>query len=89
MWGRVLSGKDAHSKPVLINKHNCPNLIISIQQAEAVETRLGTAKNKTPEKNDSVKQEHATHFTDTFDSTFVGCFGAIKIEDNIDYSITF
>lgn len=52
---------------IRINKANCPNLIISLEHAEAYDRGRGLEKDKRPENRKGVDQEHATHLSDTFD----------------------
>lgn len=86
MWKRVMSG-EANDVPIMINTHNCKNLITSIQMAGAIESRSMTFKDKRNERNNSFKQEHATHFTDAFDTAYVGSYGAIKVDEEMDYGL--
>ncbi|MCT8340503.1 terminase family protein [Flavobacteriaceae bacterium TK19130] len=55
---------------VRINKANCPNLIVSMEHAEAYDRGRGLEKDKRPEQRKGVEQEHATHLSDTFDYPF-------------------
>ena len=54
---------------IRINEHNNPDLIISIERAEAREgiNGAGVEKNKSSERNKSILQQHATHLSDAFD----------------------
>lgn len=61
-------------KPVRINAENCKELIMSIQQAGVIQGKTGFEKDKRPEKNSSFAQEEATHFTDAFDTLYIGKF---------------
>lgn len=54
-------------KPISINEHNCKNLIISLERAEATDGKNGIQKLKKDERNASMKQQHTTHFSDAFD----------------------
>ena len=56
--------------PVIqINEDNCANLIISLENAPAQEGNKPNTviKNKDSERSKTLPQEHATHFSDTFD----------------------
>ena len=54
--------------PVIrINEQNNPDLIKALESAEAKEGLKGIEKNKSSERNQSIPQEHATHYTDAFD----------------------
>lgn len=50
------------------NKNNCSFLIVSIQQAGAIEGRDGIEKDKRPERREGQKQEEATHYSDAMDT---------------------
>lgn len=52
---------------IRINKTNCPNLIVSMEHAEAYDRGRGLEKDKRSEQRKGVEQEHATHLSDTFD----------------------
>lgn len=52
-----------------INENNCPSLIISLENAPALPGNKPNTivKDKRSEKSKTLPQEHATHFSDTFD----------------------
>lgn len=52
---------------VLINKHNCRDLTISLENASAKEGKNGIEKDKRSERSKTIPQEHATHLSDCFD----------------------
>lgn len=53
---------------ILINRDNCPNLVISITNAETELKRDNDfGKDKSSERDLNLPQEHATHLSDTFD----------------------
>lgn len=54
---------------VEINENNCANLIVSLENAPALEGKQPNTvvKDKSSEKSKTLPQEHATHFSDTFD----------------------
>lgn len=52
---------------ITINEHNNPDLIISLERAEATDGKNGIQKVKKDEKNASLKQQHTTHLSDAFD----------------------
>lgn len=54
-------------KSITINEHNCRDLIISIERAEATDGKNGIQKVKKDERNASMKQQHTTHLSDAFD----------------------
>lgn len=72
---------------IRINKANCPNLIISMEHAEAYDRGRGLEKDKRSEQRKGVDQEHATHLSDTFDYPFFARWwetfngSALKAED--------
>lgn len=74
MWGVVLQEQDATKKPVRFNRTNCAQLIVAIQCAGALQGRLGTEKDKRPEKRADVPAEEATHLTDAMDTLYIGRF---------------
>ncbi|WP_271730009.1 hypothetical protein [Aquimarina algiphila] len=64
----VLKNGGKHGLPkVGINKHNCKDLIISLESAPAKEGKNGIEKDKRSERSKVIPQEHATHFSDAFD----------------------
>lgn len=75
LFQNVFSEKDVTKyKPVRMNAENCKELIMSIQQAGVIQGKTGFEKDKRSEKNSSFAQEEATHFTDAFDTLYVGKF---------------
>lgn len=64
---------------IKINEHNNPDLIISIERAEAREgiNGAGVEKNKSSERNKSILQQHATHLSDAFDIPIVTMYNDI------------
>lgn len=54
---------------IQINENNCNNLIISLENAPAMEGKQSNTivKDKRSERSTTTPQEHATHFSDTFD----------------------
>lgn len=52
-----------------INENNCNDLIISLENAPAMEGKQSNTiiKDKRSERSKTIPQEHATHFSDTFD----------------------
>lgn len=66
----ILKNGGANGIPsILINENNCNDLIISMENAPAKEgSRPNTIeKDKKSEKSKTIAQQHATHFSDTFD----------------------
>jgi len=67
-------GKMRAIPKIRINESNCPNLIVSMENAEVLEGRNGIEKDKRSERRKGVDQEHATHLSDTFDYPFYSMF---------------
>jgi len=63
----MLKATSSRFPMIEINKHNNPDLIISLERAEAADGKNGIEKVKKDEKNLSMKQEHTTHLSDAFD----------------------
>lgn len=63
----ILSETDHELPTVRINQDRCPNLIISLENAAVTHKKDGYEKDKSSEKSKTIPQEHATHFSDTFD----------------------
>lgn len=63
----MLKGTYPNLPKIRINEHNNPDLIVSLEHAEAIEGTNGVAKDKRQERNKSLKQEHTTHLSDAFD----------------------
>lgn len=50
-----------------INRHNCADLIVSLESAPAKEGKNGIEKDKKSERSKTLLQQYATHLSDTFD----------------------
>lgn len=72
----ILAEDDIRLPVVRINADNCPNLIISMENAE-VTNKDGFEKDKSSERSKVILQEHATHFSDTFDYNLFWQFASI------------
>ncbi|MAF36465.1 hypothetical protein CL622_05105 [archaeon] len=59
---------------IRINESNCQDLIISLERAEIRDTSQGLKKDKRSEQRKGVEQQHATHFSDTFDYPLYALF---------------
>lgn len=79
----ILSETDYTLPVVRINQDRCPNLIISMENAEVTHKHDGFEKDKSSEKSKTLPQEHATHFSDTFDYRLYWGFASM-----IDHSYT-
>ncbi len=62
----ILSETDIRLPLVRINADNCPNLIISMENAP-LKGNDAFEKDKSSERSTVILQEHATHFSDTLD----------------------
>ncbi|MEE3725846.1 hypothetical protein V2H21_10820 [Riemerella anatipestifer] len=62
----ILSEQDHKLPRVRINENQCPNLIISMENAP-LKDYDAFKKDKSSERSTTIPQEHATHFSDTFD----------------------
>ncbi len=71
---RMLRGGVSGLPAFLINRHNCPDTIISMEHAEAIEQGNAIKKDKSSERRKSVQQEHATHLSDTVDLPIYALF---------------
>lgn len=64
----LLSERDPRLPKIRINKDNCPNLCISLENAEVkIKENSEYGKDKSSEVSETILQEHATHLSDTFD----------------------
>lgn len=66
----ILKHGGTNGLPIIeINENNCNDLIISLENAPAMEGKQSNTivKDKRSEKSKTIPQEHATHFSDTFD----------------------
>lgn len=59
---------------IRINEDNCKDLIVSLEHAEIIDTPGGMKKDKRSETRKTVEQQHATHFSDTFDYPLFSMF---------------
>lgn len=68
-WDIVFKEDGSNTLPfVRYNKNNCSYLIVSMQQAGALEGKNGIEKDKRPEKRKDAIHEELTHFTDAMDT---------------------
>jgi hypothetical protein len=67
----MLKGVNPAFPKIKINEVNNPDLIISLERAEATEDHNGIKKLKKDERNPNIKQQHATHLSDAFDIPIV------------------
>ena len=68
-WDVIFKENGVNTLPkVTFNKKKCSNLIVSIQQAGALDGKEGIQKDKRPERHKNPKHEELTHFTDAMDT---------------------
>lgn len=78
----MLSEQNKDLPMIRINESRCPNLIISMENAPLTDNDA-FKKDKSSERSYTIPQEHATHFSDTFDYNLYWQFSHI-----IDYQYT-
>ncbi|MDB4919843.1 hypothetical protein [Mucilaginibacter sp.] len=75
MWGTVLKEEDRRVHKVRLNKTNCSTLLVALQRAAVRQTAKRFEKDKRDEARiHTVPPEEATHFTDAFDTLYIGKF---------------
>ncbi len=77
----MFKGSINRYKSIAINEHNCRNLIISLERAEATDGKNGIQKVKKDERNASLKQQHTTHLSDAFDIPIYQLYKHLLKED--------
>ncbi len=83
MWGAVLKEDDRRIMRVRINKTNCAQLLVALQRAAVRQGSKGFEKDKRDEARiHAVPPEEATHFTDAFDTLYIG-----KYKHQIGYTM--
>lgn len=81
----ILSEQNPRLPIVRINENQCPNLIISMENAPLTSDDA-FKKDKSSERSSTIPQEHATHFSDTLDYCLFWQFGYLL---DYDYSDSF
>jgi hypothetical protein len=79
LWNNILKEEEGQSYPRFrMNRTNCKELWISMSNAPA-KTGMNDIiqKDKKSERNKSVEQEHATHFSDAVDVIIVGMYDSL------------
>lgn len=71
-WGDFLSENGSPPFEVQWNSDNCEDMLISMRMAGAKQDYKGFSKNKTPEKDTTLDQAHATHYSDAVDTLVIG-----------------
>lgn len=71
--GKLFIG-DSQMPKISFNAHRCSDLIISMEMAPVKQKEKEFAKDKASEKSKLVKPEHATHFSEAFDTLMQGMF---------------
>lgn len=64
---RGFKGEDPRLPKLLINKSNCKDLVVSLENAEARLSAGQVKKDKRSEARTTIKQQHATHLSDAMD----------------------
>ncbi|GAA4327445.1 hypothetical protein GCM10023149_30830 [Mucilaginibacter gynuensis] len=83
MWGAVLKEDDRRIVRVRLNKSNCAQMLVALQRAAVRQGSKGFEKDKRDESRiHTVPSEEATHFTDAFDTLYIG-----KYKHQIGYSL--
>jgi len=68
LWQNLLQELESRMPKIRINGHNCPHLLISLQQTGVKQTeRLKIKKDKSSETDANVPAEEASHFSDAAD----------------------
>lgn len=57
---------------VRFNRDNCKDLLLSMYQAPSIESERGFKKNKKSERDSNFPANEATHYSDAWDTLFVG-----------------
>lgn len=88
LWIDVLQEKKTDIYPVIrINSTNCSELWISLTRSPAKQgLKQAVKKDKGSERSKKIKQEHATHFSDTADFQIVGMYMNRSINKGRDLS---
>lgn len=87
---RMLAGTEKRLPQIEINGNHCKELIISIENAPLEKATKGIKKDKSSENDQSLPQEHATHFSDCFDYGLQQFFESIPGSRSLnDFSIGF
>ena len=81
----ILSEQNPRLPIVRINENQCPNLIISMENAPLTSDDA-FKKDKSSERSSTIPQEHATHFSDTLDYCLFWQFSYLL---DYDYSDSF
>jgi len=83
LMAEILQENNPKYPRIRMNRTNCRELIISIVSAPAkAGTKSKIQKDKRSEKSKVIPQEHATHFSDTFDVIVVGMFVRLMTSSN-------
>ena len=70
----ILKEQDRRLPRIRINEHNCEDLIMSLERAEAKEGPQGVMKDKKDENNKKKLQQHTTHLSDAWDHPLYDLF---------------
>ncbi|MFA7448752.1 MAG: hypothetical protein WCY77_09970 [Weeksellaceae bacterium] len=84
----ILKERDQRLPKWRINRHNCPNLIISISNAETeVKSNSEYNKDKSSEQDANILPQHATHLSDTADYYLYWKYAAVLQGSSTDFSM--
>jgi hypothetical protein len=71
--GKLFMG-DSQLPKITFNAHRCNDLIVSMEMAPVKQKEKEFAKDKASERSKLVKPEHATHYSEAFDTLMQGVF---------------
>ncbi len=74
LWNALLQEKDPRLPLIRFNKHNCKELIVSMENAPAKEGSKGIQKDKGAEKKKEIPREEATDLSDAADIPVFGLY---------------
>lgn len=78
----ILKRREQRIPRILINSDNCPNLIISMENAEIeIKARDDYRKDKSSERSKELAQEKATHLSDCFDYNVYWKYSYLVLSD--------
>lgn len=88
VMNEILKEKDKRFPVWRINRHNCPNLIISISRAETeVKSNSEYNKDKSSERDANILPQHATHLSDTADYYLYWKYQSVLTGSGIGFSM--
>lgn len=84
MFGKLFGEDGSYPEKFRTNRENCRKAILSLQQAEAVQSKNGFGKNKKPEQDPNVPADEATHHSEALDTLIWGL-----LESGLKYANNF